>query len=662
MSSTRTTGRATEATRSDAGDHDRFGPGRGRDRLMAGFLGLFRSLGLTPDDLAAVRSGARGLDYSGVSTVDLWSDDCLCVARVRHAFERFRPLESEGPDGMVTVVHGRIHGAPAPDGAEDGQAERCRAVYDRAGVVGCAQLNGQFNLVLYDPRARSLVLVNDRLASQPLFYRWDREVLVFASQARTVGEILREPVRLDLSSLRQFLVFQTILTEGTMVEGVGTLPPAGALRYAAGSGSLSRYRNLQYGEDTGRSENDHAENLAAVLQGAIRRGMGPGDGAALLLSGGLDSRALVAVAPPMPAVTVGDWENDELRVARAIANRRDLPLTFVRRSPDFYPELVALGTALGDGAYRFDNAHFARLREALPSTITALLSGYGFDLLLKGEAVPRRRLQFRGTPLNRHALLEIPERIDRAALVDIVLNTMGGCQWKHPATRRLFAASTQPDVEDEIRAIVGGLLDRARDLAPSPQQRCEYVRMNMLATRFAAYLNVLGIRHYFRDLTISLDNEILDQHLTIPARLRMDGRIYRRALALIAPDIYRIPDANTGFSPGTHYLVEHVLGGARRLAGRLGIRARPALPDPTFTHGSWPNMGELIRRRPALLNRIADTIGDDNAVPGDVFDVPYLKKLLGDHLERRVDATWPLLLVLTAGTWHRSHVAGLGPR
>jgi hypothetical protein len=73
-------------------------------------------------------------------------------------------------------------------------------------------------------------------------------------------------------------------------------------------------------------------------------------------------------------------------------------------------------------------------------------------------------------------------------------------------------------------------------------------------------------------------------------------------------------------------------------------------------------MGELIRRRPALLGRIADTIADDAAVPGDVFDVPYLKTLLGDHLERRVDATWPLLLVLTVGTWHRANVAGRGTR
>jgi asparagine synthase (glutamine-hydrolysing) len=629
---------------------------------MAGLLGIFRPLGLTQDDRAAVKSAAQSLDYSGSSTADRWSDAYLCVARVRHAFERSRPLATEGPDGIITVIHGRIYDAASPDGAEDGEAARCRAVYDRAGVAGCAQLNGQFNLVVYDPKARSLVLVNDRLASQPLFYRPGRERLAFASQARTVAELMGEPIRLDLASLRQFLVFQTILSEDTLVEGVGTLPPAGALRYAEGSSSVSRYWTLQYHEDGGRSEQDHAESLADVLRRAIRRGMVSADGAALLLSGGLDSRALVAVAPPMPAVTLGDWENDELRVARAIAGRRDLPLTFVRRPPDFYPDLVDLGTALGDGAYRFDNAHFARLREALPSTITALLSGYGFDLLVKGDTVPRRRLRFRGTPLNRHALLEIPERIGRDGLVDIVLNTMGGCQWKHPATRRLFAASTWPAVEAGIRNVVGGLLDRARDLAPSPQQRCEYVRMSMLATRFPAYLNVLGIRHYFRDLTISLDNEVLDQHLTIPPRLRMDGRVYRRALALLAPDIYRIPDANTGFAPGTHYLVEHALGGARRLAGRLGVGTRTAPPDPTFTHGSWPNMGELIRRRPVLVNRIADTIGDDNAIPGDVFDVPFLKKLLGDHVERRVDATWPLLLVLTAGTWHRAYVAGVGTR
>ncbi len=278
---------------------------------MAGILGIFRSRGLTTDDLAAVKFGVRGLDYSGSSAVDLWSDDYLCVARVRHAFELPRPLAAHGRDGTAVIVHGRIYDAPARDSAEDAEAALCRAVYDRSDVAGCAQLNGQFNLIVSDPGGRALVLVNDRLASQPLFYRSVRERLLFGSQARSVRELMDEPARLDVSSLRQFLVFQTILSESTLVEGVRTLPPAAVLRYTDGSATVSRYWNLQYREEGGLSEMDHAENLAAVLRRAIRRGIGSGDGAALLLSGGLDSRALVAVAPPMPAVTLGDWENDE---------------------------------------------------------------------------------------------------------------------------------------------------------------------------------------------------------------------------------------------------------------------------------------------------------------------------------------------------------------
>ncbi len=627
---------------------------------MAGLVGVYRPEGLTREDCAAIDTAARGLDYSGASVVDRWRNDSLCVARVRHAFEPPLPLAMQAGNGTTFVAYGRVHDRAG--GSDDTPAAVAAAAFDRAGVAGCADLNGQFNLVVHDAGARTLFLVNDRLASHPLFYRAEPGRLLFSSQTRVVRELMSGPARLDLSSLRQFVVFQTILGEGTLIQGVRTLPPAAALRYADVAVTVSRYWSLRYEEDRGGSEREHADRLADVLHRVITRGVGRGEGAAVLLSGGLDSRALVAIAPPMPAVTLGDWENDEVGIARAIARSRELPFTFLRRPRDFYPDLVDLGCAIGDGAYRFDNAHFARLREALPASVTSLLSGYGFDLLLKGETVPSRRLSVRGARLDRHAVLEIPHGVGRDALIDLVLDTMGGSQWRHPATRRLLTATPAPTLEEEIRAIVGDLLDRARDAAPTPQQCCEYVRMQMMATRFPAYLNVLGIRHYFRDLTISLDNEILDQHLAIPPRLRLDGRAYRRALARLAPDTFRIPDANTGFAPGTHPLVEHALGRLRRLSARVGLAQRTPPPDPAFTHGSWPNMGELIRRRPALLSRIADTIGDDAAVPGDVFDVQYLKRLLADHVERRVDATWPLLLVLTAGTWHRANVAGLAAR
>jgi len=67
-------------------------------------------------------------------------------------------------------------------------------------------------------------------------------------------------------------------------------------------------------------------------------------------------------------------------------------------------------------------------------------------------------------------------------------------------------------------------------------------------------------------------------------------------------------------------------------------------------------MDELIRRRPALAERIADVIGDDAALPSDVLDIQGLKAALAEHLAGRADATWPLLLTLSFGTWYRRTV------
>jgi asparagine synthetase B (glutamine-hydrolysing) len=631
---------------------------------MAGIVGMFCARDITAEDRTAVMSAARGLDYSGDCVVDLWSNAGLCVARVHLPFDRPAAPAVHRRRGAALVLHGRVFDLPSvPGGAgPDADAGHCLALHETEGIRGFARLNGRFNLVLHDSPASSLLLVNDRFASHPLFYRPRPGRLLFASQVRAVLQLMDESPRLDLSSLRQFLVFQTILSEGTFLEGVRTLPPGAVLNCEGGRATVRRYWELRYREDDGVSEAAHAEALAAALRRAIRRGTDGARGTAVLLSGGLDSRALVAVADPVLAVTLGDWENAEVGVARTIAQRRGLAQTFVRRHPDFYTDLVELGTVLGDGAYRFDNAQFARLRGMLPAHVTSLLSGYGFDLLLKGETVPSRRLRLGGWPLNRHALLDIEDTVSRDGLTDIALATMGNCLWGHPATARLVPTGRRQAMVDDIRAVVGDLLDRARDHAPTPAQRCEYARMNMMATRFGAFLNVLSIRHFYRDITVSLDNEILDQHLGIPPRLRLDARVYKRALARLDPGMYRIPDANTGFPPDTHYLVEHLGLRARRLLGRVGVRRQSPPPDPAYTQGSWPSMGELIRRRPSLSTRLAETFADDSAVPGEIFDVPFLKGLLADHLERRVDATWPLLVVATVGTWLRTTLAGRAPR
>ena len=622
---------------------------------MAGLVGIFRPEGLTPGDLRAVEERARALDYTGVSRVDMWTDRTLCLARVHHPHQRPEPAVSRSDLDTTLVFDGRVLGEAMSGGR--GVAARCLDRYADRGVASLADLNGQFNIAVSDARTRTLLLANDRFAARPLYYHATRQRLVWSSQVR--GLLAPDvPRRLSESGMHQLFVFQTILDDGTLLEDVRTLPPAGVLTYRDGAVQVTRYWFLSYREEAPRSPRQHAEELAGALREAIDRSLRTAARAGILLSGGLDSRAIVACAPsPLGAVTIADFENTEVRVARRLADTRTLPFTFIRRDPEYYTNLVDVGVALGDGAARYDNAHFAGLRDRLGGRFDGLVSGYGFDLLLKGAALPRRQRHLGGWPLNRHVLLELGRTPSREALTDAVLATQRDCLWHDPVLRRLFRAKEVGRLEETTRAVLGGILGRAATHAPDPVRQCEFVRMDMLGTRFNAFLNVLSIRHFYEDHIVAFDNAILDQHVGLPPAERLNGDAYTRALRMLDPDIAAVTDANTGLRPGTHYLVEHVNVRFRQARDRIRRRSAAAPADPAASDGSWPRMGELIRHRPSLATRIERVIQDEASLPVDSLDMPALKEVLTDHLEGRIDATWPLLLLLTFGTWYRRTVA-----
>jgi len=616
---------------------------------MAGLVGIFRPGGLTAEDRRTVPRLARGLDYTGVSGIDTWSDTVLCVARVHHPDETPEPVAQRADLDATVIFDGSIAEEPTTG---RGPAAWCLDLYADHGAEGLAQVNGQFNVVLSDRRGRALLLVNDRFASRPLYYHATPERVIWSTQVR--GLLAPDvPRRLCEAGVHQVFVFQTILDDRTLLEDVRTLPPAGVLTVQDGRARVARYWELRYRDEAPRPARRYAEDLAETLRGAVRRSLRSAERAGLLLSGGLDSRAILACSPvSLAAVTIADSENTEVEVARRLAATRNLAFTFVRRDPDYYTGLVDLGAMLGDGASRFDNAHFGRLREALGGSVCGLATGYGFDLLLKGAALPRRPRRVLGWPVNRHRLVDPGARPSREALVDVVLDTQGDCLWHHPVLPRLFRGPERARLEESVRGVVGAILARAEAHAPDPVRRCEFVRMNMLATRFNAFLNVLSIRHFYRDYTVAFDNAVLERHLDLPSALRLDGIVYKRALQLLDPTLASVPDANTGLPPRTHYLVEHARSRVRLAASR--VSRRPV--NLAASQGSWPRMDELIRRRPSLGGRIADVIGDDAALPGDLLDIPSLKAVLADHLAGRADATWPLLLTLSFGTWYRRTV------
>jgi asparagine synthase (glutamine-hydrolysing) len=623
---------------------------------MAGIVGIFRPSGLTPEDYNFVDRVARTLDYTGVSHYDAWADSFLSVCRVHHPHQPPLRPAVHSDLGVQVFVDGEIFDVDGVAGRvqSGGVADQSLVeAFTSAGDAGFARLNGHFAVLLYDVKARTLRLVSDRFAARPMHYRIARDWLAFGTQARSLlsGNMTPRP---NLAAITQYFAFEAVLDDTTFVEGIRKLPPASVLSYPERAPSPRRYWTMAYQPDRGGGWRPHVEALAEALRGAIRRQTRDTAGLGLLLSGGMDSRAILALAAsPLTAITLADFDNREVRLAREIAGSRSVPFVFVQRNPDFYGDLVDLAVDLGDGAYRFDHAHFAGITRDVPPAITTVVSGYGFDSIIKGLILPKKLRHVLGWAVNKHDLLPFPKHLSAAELVELALRWGPLADGMNSPILRLFAPGVRTAAQDALRGAMTEVLKRTANQAPSTIQWYESLRMNMMAMALPHFLNVLSIRHFFRDRTPAFDNAILDAYLAAPPRLRLDSMLYKRALRRIAPEMLGFRDANTGLRPDTHYLVEHLHHRARLLGARLGLRRPPVPRDPIFSERSWPDMGELIRHRPAVGGRLADMLADPEALPPDLFDVAALEEMLSAHLSCRADFTYLLLQVLTFGAWFR---------
>ena len=182
---------------------------------------------------------------------------------------------------------------------------------------------GPFVMVVVDPPSRRLVCARDPLGDRGLLYHLGDNLAVLASEERAV---LRHPaVRADAneSSLARFLALEVPLSGETFFARVSELPPGHTLVVTPERVELTRFFDLEgLPRFDYRSDDEYVEHLGHALAEAVRsrlRTVGP---PAVLMSGGLDSTSVAALAaeqlcethPDRPLITIS-WIFDELAQA-----------------------------------------------------------------------------------------------------------------------------------------------------------------------------------------------------------------------------------------------------------------------------------------------------------------------------------------------------------
>ncbi len=181
--------------------------------------------------------------------------------------------------------------------ATQSDTEVILAAYHFYGERCVEQLRGMFAFAVYDTVKDVLFVARDRFGIKPLFYAVTDEAFVFASEIKSIYAITSIPCEVSTQHLNEFLIFGYIAGAETMHRHIRELPAAHSLVLREGRPVVSRYwYGFGFAQSTDIGEDEAVTLLAESLQNAVESWTTADVEVASLLSGGVDSSTITALA------------------------------------------------------------------------------------------------------------------------------------------------------------------------------------------------------------------------------------------------------------------------------------------------------------------------------------------------------------------------------
>ena len=249
-------------------------------------------------------------------------------------------------NGTWAAIAGRVQRAHAlrHELSCDGTMEEVVATgYARWGSALLDRLRGPFALVAWNGDKQRGVLAQDQLGGRSIFTCREGCRLLFSTEVAALLRLLRRRPGPDDVALAYHLVDHSVPDDRTLFEGIRRIGGGRHLELSPSGQVQRRHWAPRYHAPLQGSRPDLAEQLREALSAAIDAALSPPPVAAMLLSGGLDSSVVAALAsrsiPALEAVSAcfpDDPQLDETAWAGQVADHIGVRLTAVpieRREP-----------------------------------------------------------------------------------------------------------------------------------------------------------------------------------------------------------------------------------------------------------------------------------------------------------------------------------------
>ena len=500
-------------------------------------------------------------------------------------------------------------------------------------------LDGSFVSAIWDAKKKELIIANDRYGLLPLYYTNFDGGFIFAPEVKGVIEIDNFPRILNEKAVADFFSFGYILGDKTFFKSIRLLPPASIFVVNGQTASFAprKYWDLDFSVDKYNTLQRIIDTLHALLKKAVNVRAKRGERLGIALSGGIDSRAILAAMDPelikrMTAFTGGVEGTLDAQISRMICQRLEIDHKFYEVSPSHLRDNAKKAIYVTDGMYMLHHAYGTyRMYKELKKHVDIVYVGTAGEM-------------FHGGYLTR----DILNASSQKELVHAVLKNINSII-PLGEQKDFFSAEYNRIGLSSIRSVQKEL---EKTKSTSLANKSDYFFLTNRVRRFIN-MGLVHLRTFFECRLPFFDKPLIDYLQTIHPRFRFDRYLLKQLFMVHYPVLSKIPLEDWESPLDSNPLAIRLKRARRTIRKRL-YRRLQAISRGKILFKDYHQIIDInYWFRTDLRDFIESILLDPQTLRRPYFNPRYIENMVRAHMVGKKDLADPLGALVTFELWHR---------
>lgn len=550
------------------------------------------------------------LRWTGEEDVAAYEDENVALRSSYHpGTEREQPASTRN-DALVWVW-GNVWGYDGPDGyvsrrETDSEtiAQFCARRYEADGIEFAAGLNGTFAAAIYDREDGTAYLLTDRLGTHSIYYARPRpETLVFSTHMQSLPLYPAIETGFDVEYLSEYFALGCIGGTKTPLTGIEELSPSSVTTVDLDDEAVEteQYWRPRF-EPLDRPFSYFAERFTERFEAALDDRLNPDLTYGLLLSGGSDSRAILAGIDTnidLRTYHATNWLSRETRTAERAAFVADRDFQLLMRDRDNHKRLLETVPRTMNFQGRFRDAHVDDFADRLRDEVDVLISGLFGDSLFRDHSFPTPDVR-----LGPLGTVELPFVGPTDSIDDYVA---------YRATELpeyLDAPSRLEDILERNIETENGIVNHGIEHRSVEELFLFHEFYPVSGDGDFFYRSLNGMMPHW---TPFFDNRLVDLALRLPMKHRTRRSVIDATTATLDESLAALPHAKTGVPLTQSFPTDFLWQYANWFVWEHLQSDDP--PRPYLTHDPWVDGNELLREHDFAAEKLREKEDLIDALP-----------------------------------------------